>query len=629
MKIWPVLLDSRPGYFGHASADETLLCAPIGRESLLGRLCRQIEAVTFDAPTIVAPPGVSFEYHARMAALCPNATVVRTSSELARLLMPAETADFLLFVDPRCLPLSRSPLFPLVTSEHDPTRLARHLVAYASDIGGTRECVDVDDEGNVRTVQRYYKPAAWPFVAGVAASLVPVSSGVLSKVSIAASLAELRQVFVSSGVPSYDVPIQEGALDLTQESGWLAAVEHSVRAAVDERGDGASGSLVLVGAGHAIDATARVLGPVVIHAGARIEAHATVVGPALIGAGARVGAGAFVAHASIGVDSVVPAGRTVCDRAWFASADDNGGAASGEDPVATFSQRLARQGLNSPEPQSVAIGDDVPARAYVVIKRVIDVVVSTFVLAVLSPLLVLLAAAIWIDSRGPILFRHTREGLGGRLFGCLKFRTMHLGSHELQRQLKRQDKLDGPHFKMKSDPRITTVGRWLRATNLDELPQLFNVLDGDMSLVGPRPSPFRENQICVPWREGRLSVRPGITGLWQVCRHDRDTADFHQWIEYDLLYVRHLGPLLDLKILAATLLTAGGKFPVAVARLIRQDPTRLAAPAPWTVAPRTAVPTTAPPMAALSSSATPATATARSASGIRLARADTRTRSAR
>ena len=578
MKIWPVLLDSRPPYFGRSSCDETLLGAPIGRESLVARMCRHIAAVTLDAPTIVAPPGVSSEYRARMMALCPNATVVTTSRELARLLISAETADFLLFVDPRCLPLSRSPLLPLVASENDQTRMARHLVAYASDVGGTRECVDVDDEGNVRTVQRYYKPAAWPFVAGVAASLVPVSSGVLSKAAISASLAELRQVLVSSGVPTYDVPIQEGALDLTEEQGWLAAVEHSARAAVDERADGDGGSTVLVGERHDIDPTARVLGPVVIHSGARIEAHATVVGPALIGAGACIGEGAFVAHASIGEASVVPAGRVVCDRAWFASADDNGGSGSVEDPVATFSQRLTRQGLNSQEPESVATGDDVPARTYVLVKRVIDVVVSTFALALLSPLLLLLVVVIWMDSRGPILFRHTREGLGGRLFGCLKFRTMHLGSHKLQRQLKRQDKLDGPHFKMEFDPRITGVGRWLRATNLDELPQLFNVLDGDMSLVGPRPSPFRENQICVPWREGRLSVRPGITGLWQVCRHDRDTADFHQWIEYDLLYVRNLGPLLDLKIMAATILTAGGKFPVAVARLVTPAPKPLDSP---------------------------------------------------
>jgi lipopolysaccharide/colanic/teichoic acid biosynthesis glycosyltransferase len=88
---------------------------------------------------------------------------------------------------------------------------------------------------------------------------------------------------------------------------------------------------------------------------------------------------------------------------------------------------------------------------------------------------------------------------------------------------------------------------------------LFNVLVGEMSLVGPRPSPFRENQICVPWREARLSVRPGITGFWQVCRHDRASGDFHQWIEYDLLYVQHMSLALDLKILAATAFTLGGK----------------------------------------------------------------------
>ena len=173
--------------------------------------------------------------------------------------------------------------------------------------------------------------------------------------------------------------------------------------------------------------------------------------------------------------------------------------------------------------------------------------------------------------RGPIFFSDIREGLGGRQFGCLKFRTMLVGASELQRQLKEQGRLDGPHFKMDVDPRLTRAGRWLRAANFDELPQLVNVLRGDMSLVGPRPSPFRENQICAPWREGRLSVRPGITGLWQLCRHDRKAGDFHQWIEYDLLYVQEMSPTLDFKVLAATLLSLGGKYPVPVSRLLRYD----------------------------------------------------------
>ena len=104
---------------------------------------------------------------------------------------------------------------------------------------------------------------------------------------------------------------------------------------------------------------------------------------------------------------------------------------------------------------------------------------------------------------------------------------MYAGAHVAQMHLTTLDKMDGPHFKIDRDPRVTRVGRLLRALNLDELPQLFNVLFGEMSLVGPRPSPFRENQVCVPWRDARLSVRPGITGFWQVCRHDRSSGDFH------------------------------------------------------------------------------------------------------
>jgi lipopolysaccharide/colanic/teichoic acid biosynthesis glycosyltransferase len=133
------------------------------------------------------------------------------------------------------------------------------------------------------------------------------------------------------------------------------------------------------------------------------------------------------------------------------------------------------------------------------------------------------------------------------------------GADMMQRELMANNSVDGPQFKMRKDPRLTRIGRWIRPYSLDELPQLFNVVVGQMSLVGPRPSPFRENQTCVPWREGRLSVRPGITGLWQVCRHDREDGDFHQWIEYDLLYVRHMSAALDIKIVLATILTLGGR----------------------------------------------------------------------
>jgi lipopolysaccharide/colanic/teichoic acid biosynthesis glycosyltransferase len=139
---------------------------------------------------------------------------------------------------------------------------------------------------------------------------------------------------------------------------------------------------------------------------------------------------------------------------------------------------------------------------------------------------------------------------------------MFVGAEAQQRELMARNQLDGPQFKLDHDPRVTSLGRALRSLSVDELPQLINVLFFEMSLVGPRPSPFRENQTCIPWREGRLSVRPGITGLWQVCRHDRSQADFHQWIHFDLLYVRHMSFLVDLNILVATVLSLGGQWPV-------------------------------------------------------------------
>jgi lipopolysaccharide/colanic/teichoic acid biosynthesis glycosyltransferase len=143
-------------------------------------------------------------------------------------------------------------------------------------------------------------------------------------------------------------------------------------------------------------------------------------------------------------------------------------------------------------------------------------------------------------------------------------------SEESQRRLTEMAQMDGPQFKLSFDPRVTRIGRWLRSSGLDELPQLINVLAGDMSLVGPRPSPFRENQMCVPWRRARLAVRPGLTGLWQVCRHDRDYGDFHQWIYYDLLYVGHASLWLDIKILITAVVTLGGRKAVPLSWLLSE-----------------------------------------------------------
>ena len=214
----------------------------------------------------------------------------------------------------------------------------------------------------------------------------------------------------------------------------------------------------------------------------------------------------------------------------------------------------------------------VPRSIYPHIKHALDAVIAFIALLVASPVFVLTAIAIKLESSGPVFFGHEREGKGGRVFRCLKFRTMRKDAHRRQRELYATNALDGPQFKLHNDPRVTRVGWWLRKTNLDELPQFINVLLGRMSIVGPRPSPFRENQICVPWRKARLSVRPGITGLWQICRDQRSEGDFHQWIAYDIMYVRNLSAWLDLKILLATVLTLGGMWHIPHTWLVHGEP---------------------------------------------------------
>ncbi len=201
--------------------------------------------------------------------------------------------------------------------------------------------------------------------------------------------------------------------------------------------------------------------------------------------------------------------------------------------------------------------DDLPDiksdRAYLFAKRTLDLTASALGLIVLSPLLFIVAILVKLTSPGPVLFAHIRQGLGGREFPCLKFRSMRTGADAMQAELKAMNEVDGPQFKITDDPRLTPIGLWLRRWNIDELPQLLNVLVGQMSLVGPRPSPDRENQYCPPWRRARLSTKPGITGLWQVLRlRDEASSDFQEWIYYDVEYACHRSFWLDLNILFYT-----------------------------------------------------------------------------
>jgi exopolysaccharide biosynthesis polyprenyl glycosylphosphotransferase len=187
---------------------------------------------------------------------------------------------------------------------------------------------------------------------------------------------------------------------------------------------------------------------------------------------------------------------------------------------------------------------------HLVIKRALDLAVSLFLFVVTLPIQLLAAIAIKLTSSGPVFFRQVRCGLNGRHFTLLKFRTMDAGAEQRLFEVSHLNEMSGPVFKMSKDPRLTMVGRILRRLSIDELPQLVNVIRGDMSLVGPRPPLPEEVAHYQPWQRRRLSMNPGLTCLWQVS--GRNEVDFDRWMALDLKYIDTWSTMLDLKILLKT-----------------------------------------------------------------------------
>jgi exopolysaccharide biosynthesis polyprenyl glycosylphosphotransferase len=186
------------------------------------------------------------------------------------------------------------------------------------------------------------------------------------------------------------------------------------------------------------------------------------------------------------------------------------------------------------------------------IKRGIDIAGALLGLAVLIPFGVLTAVLVKLTSPGPVFFRQTRSGLNGRTFTLLKYRTMYRDAEARLKELKDKNEMQGPVFKMENDPRVTPLGRLLRKFSIDEFPQLWNVLVGDMSLVGPRPPIPSEVDQYDPWHRRRLSMRPGITCIWQVRGRNKIT-DFDEWMRLDLEYIDTWSLWLDIEILMKTI----------------------------------------------------------------------------
>jgi exopolysaccharide biosynthesis polyprenyl glycosylphosphotransferase len=187
----------------------------------------------------------------------------------------------------------------------------------------------------------------------------------------------------------------------------------------------------------------------------------------------------------------------------------------------------------------------------IMVKRALDIVISFGLLVAFAPLLLVVALLIKFTSEGPVMFTQERVGLNKRRFRIYKFRTMIPNADKMLAQLESLNEAGGPTFKIKNDPRMTSLGRMLRRTSIDELPQLFNVLKGDMSLVGPRPLPVRDYEgFNEDWQRRRFSIRPGITCLWQV--NGRSSITFEKWMQLDLQYMDEWSLWLDLQILART-----------------------------------------------------------------------------
>ena len=325
------------------------------------------------------------------------------------------------------------------------------------------------------------------------------------------------------------------------------------------RGAKAIGEGVWAMPGASVAPGCEVRGPVFLGRNCRVSTGSRIVGPTALGESVEVGKGCFVGSSVVLRGARLPRESHV----WCSVVGSRAKLEVGQH----LSLAWAHQGgvtAYTPEEQEGGFESVVvPSRSALrkwnwrlssALKRMVDIAGALVGLAVTVPFYPVIALAIKIESHGPVFFAHRRQTRGGKEFGCLKFRSMVDKAHALQSELKNE--VDGPQFHIEKDPRLTRVGNFLRKTNLDEVPQFWNVLLGHMSLVGPRPSPDSENQCCPAWREARLSVRAGLTGLWQVERGARSTGDFQEWIHWDTKYANEASLRMDLKVIWKTLLRA-------------------------------------------------------------------------
>jgi lipopolysaccharide/colanic/teichoic acid biosynthesis glycosyltransferase len=354
---------------------------------------------------------------------------------------------------------------------------------------------------------------------------------------------KLLELCYSKSLVVHSTNVGGSVLDLTAENGLLKLVQGRLGSiampspyCVDHSRDNDNGDDI------AIADSARLFGKILFGKGINIGENAIIVGPTMVGNDVKIGRDAVIRASVIGPGVSVQAGELIEERVLT-------NLPAVPDRPAIKTSRADAYLMWTDVQHNTSRGNfrEWSKFSYArFIKRILDIATSVIVLVLFAPVLPIIMLVIKLTSPGPIFFKDMRQGLHGKGFKCLKFRTMQVGADRMQERLRVLNQADGPQFMITDDPRISAVGRFLRETYIDEIPQFVNVLLGQMSVVGPRPSPESENRLCPFWRDARLSVRPGITCLWQMCRTRQPMKDFQEWIHYDIEYVRSLSIGLDL-----------------------------------------------------------------------------------
>ncbi len=430
--------------------------------------------------------------------------------------------------------LSRTCLQELLDRSGDEVvaiNVVSNLLAY-------REKPLITPEKNVVGFRRYYSdsaqpapmPATWPHH-------VFIRTDILDKLLVGDELPAGFKEF-SAMVRHHSLRMNSfntagEVLDLETETGLLRFLTGALEAPK------APGSCIETSA-----ATARFIGEVAAGQNVCVGDYAIVLGPAILGDNVRIADGAVVANSVIGPGVSIEhkefiRDRIVTDQQQYERLIETNSVANHKRQSVHYFNR----------PGDGDIFRKWPRFSYPrFFKRICDIIGAAVTLVLLAPIFLVIGIVIKLNSPGPVFYRARCQGSGGRKINCIKFRTMIASAEKMQDNLRIVNEVDGPQFKMENDPRVNAVGRFLRQTSIDEIPQFINVLLGQMSIAGPRPSPAKENSLCPPWRDARLSVRPGITGLWQISRTRDMSKDFQEWLYYDTRYVRELSFALDLKI---------------------------------------------------------------------------------